>query len=149
MNMQNLAIWEWAIKLLKLASIHKKTLCMLPVRHRNTVFQQKISALLSFGHLCHTNNACVTIFTRSWPLTFVDGVSEQRFTPTQLGAAVLASSLSPDEGLTVFAELQKARQCFVLENELHIVYLVSLIGQSQGHNPLRSCFKFNRLKIFR
>ena len=62
-------------------------------------------------------------------MTFVDGVSEQRFAPTQLGAAVLASSLSPDEGLTVFAELQKARQCFVLENELHIVYLVSLMGQ--------------------
>lgn len=57
---------------------------------------------------------------------FVDGVYEDRFVPTQLGAAVLASSLSPDEGLSVFAELQKARQCFVLENELHIVYLVSL-----------------------
>lgn len=57
---------------------------------------------------------------------FVDGVYEDHFVPTQLGAAVLASSLSPDEGLSVFAELQKARQCFVLENELHIVYLVSL-----------------------
>ena len=43
---------------------------------------------------------------------------------TQLGLACLASSLSPDEGLTVFKELQKARQCFVLENELHIIYQV-------------------------
>ena len=48
----------------------------------------------------------------------------ERFVPTQLGAAVLASSLGPDEGLKVFAELQRARQCFVLENELHIIYLV-------------------------
>lgn len=32
--------------------------------------------------------------------------------------------MSPDEGLTVFKELQKARQCFVLENELHIIYQV-------------------------
>ncbi|XP_056015539.1 DNA polymerase theta-like [Ostrea edulis] len=56
-----------------------------------------------------------------------DGKTEERFVPTQLGAAVLASSLSPDEGLVVFAELQKARQCFVLENELHIIYLVTPI----------------------
>ncbi|VDI52041.1 DNA polymerase theta, partial [Mytilus galloprovincialis] len=56
-----------------------------------------------------------------------DGKEEERFCPTQLGSAVLASSLSPREGLVVFAELQKARQCFVLENELHIIYLVTPI----------------------
>ena len=44
---------------------------------------------------------------------------------SQLGAAVLASALSPDEGLVVFAELQKARRCFVLETELHVIYQVS------------------------
>lgn len=49
------------------------------------------------------------------------------FVPTQLGVAVLASALSPDEGLLVFKELQKARKCFVLENELHILYLVTPI----------------------
>ena len=37
---------------------------------------------------------------------------------------MVASALSPDEGLAVFTELQKARRCFVLENELHTVYLV-------------------------
>lgn len=49
---------------------------------------------------------------------------ETRYIATQLGLACLASSLSPDEGLQVFLELQKARKCFVLENELHIIYLV-------------------------
>jgi DNA polymerase theta len=43
---------------------------------------------------------------------------------TQLGSACLASSLAPDEGITVYKELQKARKCFVLENDLHIVYQV-------------------------
>ncbi|KAJ8314723.1 hypothetical protein KUTeg_006873 [Tegillarca granosa] len=57
-------------------------------------------------------------------LFFTDGSEIDRYCPTQLGSAVLASSLSPDEGLKVFAELSKARQCFVLENELHIIYLV-------------------------
>ena len=48
----------------------------------------------------------------------------QKFMPTQLGAAILSSSLSPDEGLLVFAELQKARRCFVLDTDLHLIYLV-------------------------
>ena len=47
--------------------------------------------------------------------------------PSPLGAAVLASALSPDEGLVVFADLQKARRCLVLENELHIIYLVQYL----------------------
>ena len=38
--------------------------------------------------------------------------------------ATVASALSPDEALVVFLELRKARKCFVLENELHIIYLV-------------------------
>ena len=50
--------------------------------------------------------------------------STLRYVPTQLGLGCLASSLSPDEALTVFTELQKARKCFVLENELHIIYQV-------------------------
>jgi len=54
-----------------------------------------------------------------------DGREDIILAPTQLGSAVVASALSPDEGLAVFAELQKARRCFVLENELHTVYLVS------------------------
>jgi len=58
-----------------------------------------------------------------WP-----GVSCSRYVATQLGSAVLASSISPDEGLLVFSELQKARQCFVLENELHIIYQVATVA---------------------
>ena len=47
-----------------------------------------------------------------------------RYVATRLGLACLASSLSPDEGLSVFSELRKARRQFVLENELHIIYLI-------------------------
>lgn len=55
----------------------------------------------------------------------VDGDSVEVFYPTQLGAATIASALSPDEALVVFRELRKARRNFVLENELHTLYLVS------------------------
>ena len=49
---------------------------------------------------------------------------ETRYVATQLGLACLSSSLSPDEGMHVAEELQRARKAFVLENELHIVYQV-------------------------
>ncbi|KAK3891651.1 hypothetical protein Pcinc_004462 [Petrolisthes cinctipes] len=48
-----------------------------------------------------------------------------KYIGTQLGLAVVGSGLSPDEGLRVFSELHRARQCFVLENELHILYQVT------------------------
>ena len=58
--------------------------------------------------------------------------SELGYYATQLGVATVASALSPDEAMVVFDELRKARRNFVLENELHIIYLVSL---PPGHIP--------------
>ena len=52
----------------------------------------------------------------------VDGAV--RYVATRLGLACLAASLGPDESLKVFTELSKARKQFVLENELHIIYLI-------------------------
>ena len=54
-----------------------------------------------------------------------EGCTNGQYFATQLGMATVASALSPDEALVVFAELRKARRNFVLENELHIIYLVS------------------------
>lgn len=48
-----------------------------------------------------------------------------KYVATSLGKACLSSSLPPEEGLCLFSELEKARQCFVLENELHIIYLIT------------------------
>ncbi|OXB76233.1 UNVERIFIED_CONTAM: hypothetical protein H355_014641 [Colinus virginianus] len=47
------------------------------------------------------------------------------FHPTHLGSATLSSSLSPTEAMEIFADLQRAMKSFVLENDLHIVYLVT------------------------
>ncbi|XP_074663190.1 DNA polymerase theta-like [Tubulanus polymorphus] len=59
-----------------------------------------------------------------------DGNLNEQYFPTQLGSAVLASSISPDEGLAVFADLRKARKNFVLESELHVIYQVTPIFSS-------------------
>ncbi|XP_055341716.1 DNA polymerase theta-like [Paramacrobiotus metropolitanus] len=44
---------------------------------------------------------------------------------TQLGNAVICSGLSPEDGKTVFEELSAARPNVNLQNELHILYLVT------------------------
>jgi DNA polymerase theta len=54
--------------------------------------------------------------------------SQECYKPTQLGYAVVASAMAPEEGLIIFNELQKALQCFVLENELHIIYQITPIN---------------------
>ncbi|XP_068926104.1 DNA polymerase theta [Petaurus breviceps papuanus] len=54
-----------------------------------------------------------------------NGVKEKVYHPTHLGSATLSSSLSPTEALDIFADLQRAMKGFVLENDLHIVYLVT------------------------
>ena len=45
--------------------------------------------------------------------------------PTQLGVAALSSSFPPHQSLLVFAELQRARRNFCLDDDLHLVYLVT------------------------
>ncbi|XP_030584547.1 DNA polymerase theta isoform X2 [Archocentrus centrarchus] len=50
---------------------------------------------------------------------------DERYCPTQLGAATLSSSLSPPEALGIFADLQRAMKGFVLENDLHTLYLIT------------------------
>lgn len=51
--------------------------------------------------------------------------NEIQFVPTRLGLACLASSMPPKDGFLLFSELQKAHQNFVLESELHAIYLVT------------------------
>uniref|UniRef100_A0A1A9W5U6 DNA polymerase theta n=1 Tax=Glossina brevipalpis TaxID=37001 RepID=A0A1A9W5U6_9MUSC len=50
---------------------------------------------------------------------------EEFYVATRLGMACLSASMPPTDGLILFAELQKCRRCFVLESELHAVYLVT------------------------
>nr|CAD7409223.1 unnamed protein product [Timema poppensis] len=73
---------------------------------------------------------CVTFLSDSELIRLQKAGEEQgaettRYVATPLGRACLAASLPPDQGLDLFRELSKARQCFVLENDLHIIYQVT------------------------
>lgn len=51
------------------------------------------------------------------------------YCPTHLGSATLFSSFSPAAALEIFADLQRAMKSFVLENDLHSLYLVGCFVQ--------------------
>ncbi|CAH0763921.1 unnamed protein product [Diatraea saccharalis] len=50
---------------------------------------------------------------------------DTQYVATALGKACLSSSMAPNDGLSLFCELQKARQCLMLENDFHLIYLVT------------------------
>lgn len=49
---------------------------------------------------------------------------DNKLAPTNLGQACLAASVTPEIGLKLIKELDKARQNFALDSELHLLYLV-------------------------
>ena len=48
-----------------------------------------------------------------------------RYEPTPLALAIVSSSVNPDDGLKLVIELSKAQRNLCLENDLHLIYLVS------------------------
>src|SRR5262249_45727031 len=44
------------------------------------------------------------------------------YQPTQLGKAIVASSLDPEDGEFIHRELKRALQAFVMDGEMHILY---------------------------
>ena len=58
------------------------------------------------------------------------------FYSSQLGNAIVWSGLAPDDGLTIFDELERARSQFNLESELHILYLVTPLSISETFSSL-------------
>lgn len=49
---------------------------------------------------------------------------------TQLGQAIVAASLTPEDGLFVYDEIRRALRGFVLDGDLHIFYMFTPIQAS-------------------
>lgn len=67
------------------------------------------------------------------------------FEITHLGSAILKSGLSPEEGLLVYLDLQKAQKSIILSNELHLLYLLSPVSLSFNVNWNKYHMVYNRL----
>ncbi|KAJ2975226.1 hypothetical protein NUW58_g8416 [Xylaria curta] len=53
---------------------------------------------------------------------FIKSDNFDSYVATQLGKAVVASSLEPEDGAFVHREMQRALQAFVMDGEMHILY---------------------------
>ncbi|KAI0842100.1 P-loop containing nucleoside triphosphate hydrolase protein [Hypoxylon sp. FL0890] len=52
------------------------------------------------------------------------------YTATQLGKAVVASSLEPEDGAFVHREMQRVLQAFVMDGEMHVLYMFTPVQDS-------------------
>lgn len=52
------------------------------------------------------------------------------YTPTLLGSAIVASSLTPEDGLFIHRELRRALSAFVMDGDLHVLYLFTPVQSS-------------------
>ena len=49
------------------------------------------------------------------------------YEPTQVGSAIVASALTPEDGIFVHSEMRRALASFVMESEMHCLYLLTPI----------------------
>ena len=54
------------------------------------------------------------------------------YTATLLGQAIVASSLSPEDGLVVYQDFKKALEAFVLDGEMHVFYMFTPLQATQS-----------------
>ncbi|KAM0332357.1 hypothetical protein ACHAQA_002634 [Verticillium albo-atrum] len=66
-------------------------------------------------------------------LKFVTTDDQGGFRPTQLGKAIVASALDPDDGTFIHKELERALRAFVMDGEMHILYMFTPV-QDYGTN---------------
>ena len=55
------------------------------------------------------------------------------FQATLLGQAIVASSLTPEDGIFIYRELRKALQAFVMDGEMHVLYSLTPVQAAQGN----------------
>ncbi|KAF9879847.1 DEAD/DEAH box helicase [Colletotrichum karsti] len=51
------------------------------------------------------------------------------YQPTKLGHAIVASALDPDDGVFIHKELERALQAFVMDGEMHILYIFTPVHE--------------------
>jgi hypothetical protein len=61
----------------------------------------------------------------------VKKAAAREFAPTLLGQAIVASSLTPEDGLFVHTELRRALQAFVMDAEMHVLYSFTPVQATQ------------------
>lgn len=62
----------------------------------------------------------------------VEESNGREYSATPLGQAIVASSLTPEDGLFVYRELRKAMQALVMDGEMHVLYCFTPVHAAHG-----------------
>ncbi|KAF5259595.1 hypothetical protein FOXYS1_9784 [Fusarium oxysporum] len=90
---------------------------------RESIMDYFSKSLLSHTHSAKFVNDCITSSLEEIEsMGFVTSDSLSMFTATQLGRAIVASAIDPDDGVFVHNELSRALQAFVMDGEMHVLY---------------------------
>ncbi|PNP54374.1 hypothetical protein THARTR1_05581 [Trichoderma harzianum] len=82
------------------------------------------NSLISFTHDREFVEKCLTSgLEEIHDLGLIVNDSYSSFTATQLGKAIVASSVDPYDGVFIHAELTKTLKAFVMDGEMHILYV--------------------------
>lgn len=79
----------------------------------------------TFSQTCQNITAELSNLTELKLISFFEKLNQ--ISPTQLGRAILASSLSPFGALQIFNDLEIGMQSLCLDSELHMLYLVNCL----------------------
>ncbi|KAJ4262315.1 hypothetical protein NW757_000574 [Fusarium falciforme] len=87
-------------------------------------------SLLSHTHSGKFVNECITSSLEEIErMGFVERDSFSMLTATQLGKAIVASAIDPDDGIFVHKELSRALQAFVMDGEMHVLYIFTPVQE--------------------
>lgn len=102
------------------------------IASRMTETEDKIIQLVHSSFACSRRKlnddsikACIDFLVQN-NFIYPDASDSKNFFPSKLGKAVLASSISPNDALYFVKDLQQARKAFVLDNDLHILFEITL-----------------------
>ncbi|KAI0008525.1 P-loop containing nucleoside triphosphate hydrolase protein [Xylariaceae sp. FL0662B] len=84
-------------------------------------YLQKTLLYLSTTH-DHIQTCVDTSLEDLTEMGFIQSDSSGMYSATQLGKAVVASSLEPEDGAFIYREMQRALRAFVMDGEMHVLY---------------------------
>ncbi|ROT37287.1 P-loop containing nucleoside triphosphate hydrolase protein [Sodiomyces alkalinus F11] len=91
---------------------------------RDTIDEYAAKTLLAASGDLGLVRACIeTSLDNLLTLGFVTRDSADNYSATQLGKAIVASALDPDDGIFIHQELERALRGFVMDGDMHLLYM--------------------------
>lgn len=111
--------------------LHRALLEVVAVRlaHHRSAIQDYLECTLLSRTM--DPSALYTLADRTLLELVSDGflkVDDHVYNATKLGQAAVVASLTPEEGLVVYADLEKAMEKFILKSHMHALYLLTPVN---------------------